>query len=405
MSDGASRPQPPRIALVAGGGAVKAYAFHVGVLQGLERDRFFFRSGPRWQPRAAPAGAREIEMYVGSSAGACIVASLAGGHPVDHLREAVRGRSKEVPTFGYRVLFVPVAPNPVRYLGRLARRLRMGWLRPHHLVETGGLLTTSGVERYFRRYVMPTNRFADLAVDLFIAATQVNNARKVVFGPVDSLQEAGYDADRAYYDNVPISQAVAAAVAVPPLFAPYAIACPTSGKRFHYYDGEVRETLSLDVARDAGADFVIASSVWHPYTYDDRVGTLADLGISALTEQAIHQAIEQKVVRDRKQARLYEQLLLLIERHASQHGIGEEPTQALKQQVCALLGHRPMRTLYVTPRPEDNAFFFEGAFRFDRRLIDRCVEAGERAYWAAVEANPAFLAELDHALAGQEPCR
>jgi predicted acylesterase/phospholipase RssA len=377
---------------------VKAYAFHVGVLQGLERDGFFFRSGPRWQPRAAPVGAREIDLYVGSSAGACVVASVAGGHPVDHLREAVRGRSKDVPTFGYRVLFVPVAPNPARYLGRLARRLRMGRLRPHHLVEIGGLLTTSGVERYFRRHVLPTNRFADLAVDLFIAATQVNNARKVIFGPVDSLREAGYDASRAYYDNVPISQAVAAAVAVPPLFAPYAIASPTSGKLFHYYDGEVRETLSLDVARDAGADFVIASSVWHPYTYDDRVGTLADLGISALAEQAIHQAIEQKVDRDRKQAQVYERLLELIARHASQHGMREEATQTLVRQVCELIGHRPMPTLYVTPPPEDNDFFFEGAFRFDRRMIDRCVEAGERAYWAAVRDNPAFLAQLDRQL-------
>ena len=110
-----------RFALVAGGGAVKGYAFHVGVAQAMEQDGYHFRSGLRWNPSEAPPGKREVSLYVGSSAGACVVASLASGHPVAHLRDAIRGRSREVPTFRYRVLFVPVAPNPVRYVGRLMR--------------------------------------------------------------------------------------------------------------------------------------------------------------------------------------------------------------------------------------------------------------------------------------------
>jgi predicted acylesterase/phospholipase RssA len=388
-----------RVALVAGGGAVKAYAFHVGVLQGLAGDGFCFRSGLRWQPQVAPRGRREINIYVGSSAGACVAASLASGRPLRDLRDAVCGGSRGVPSFGYRVLFVPVAPNPARYLGRLAARARHGLLRAHHLLDIDGPMTTAGVEKYFRRHALPTNRFGDLAAELYIAATQVNGSRKVVFGPRDSLTAEGYDHECAFYDNVPISQAIAAAVAVPPLFAPYPITSPASGKRFHYYDGEVRDTLSLHVARDVGAEFAIASSIWHPYAYDDRVGTLADLGITAIAEQALQQAIEQKVTRDRQQAERCDELLALIDAHAAEQGLSAEAAAALRGRVCDVLHHRPVRTLHVVPQRADSEFFFEGSFfRFNTALIERSIAAGQRAYRAAIAADPAFLPALDRAL-------
>jgi predicted acylesterase/phospholipase RssA len=385
----------PRVALVAGGGAVKAYAFHVGVLLGLEEDGFFFKSGLRWEPTSAPPDQREINVYIGSSAGACVVASLSGGHPIHHLRDAIRGRSKEVPTFGYGVLFVPIAPNPRRYVARLAKRFRLKRLRPHHLLDIGGVFTTAGVEKYFRKHVMPTSRFGDLGADLYIAATQVNSTRKVVFGPRDSLENGAYDTACAYYDNIPIPQAIAAAVAIPPLFAPYAIANPTTGKQFHYYDGEVRETSSMDIAREVGADFAIASSIWRPYQYNDKVGTLANLGATTLVEQALHQAVGQKVERDRKQSLQFEDLLKLIDRRLFAAGVDAKTAENLKQEVCMLLRHRRVQTLYVTPTQEDYPFFLDGSFRFNRRVIDRCIEAGLRAYRAAAGDHREFFSELD----------
>ncbi len=390
----------PRVALVAGGGAVKAYAFHVGVLRGLEADGFFFRSGLRWKPRKAPPGVREIDTYVGSSAGGCAVAAVAGGNRVEDLRAGLAGTLPGVPTFGYRTLFVPVAPNPLGYARRLARRWRLDGLRPWHLLNMGGLLTTAGVEKYFRRYVLPTNRFADLAPDLFLTATQVNNARKVVFGPVDSMTRGGaYDPSCAYYDNVLISHALAAAVAVPPVFAPYAIVNPSTGKRFHYYDGEVRETLSAHIARDAGADFVIASSIWSPYSYDEQIGSLANMGMAVIAEQAIHQAIGQKVDQDRRLGRTFDTLLQLIDEHGQRHRQDPGATAELREQVCELLGHRPLQSLYISPDGQDHEVFMRNPFSFDQETVNRCVDAGHRAYRAAVEREPEFLQELDRALA------
>ena len=48
-------------------------------------------------------------------------------------------------------------------------------------------------------------------------------------------------------------------MSVPGLFRPYGIANPRSGEIFEYVDGEVRETLSMHVARDTGAELVIVS--------------------------------------------------------------------------------------------------------------------------------------------------
>lgn len=402
--DQTGEPRRVHVALVAGGGAVKAYAYHLGVIRGLAEDGFSFGSGLRWEPRLPPPGVRGVDTYVGSSAGACVVSSVASGHTVDTLVGALTGDAS-VPRFGYHTLFVPVAPNPLRYLARLVRRARISDLRPRHLIEVGGILTTAGVEKYFRRHALITNRFSDLAVGLYIAATQVNGARKVVFGPRDSLGEEGYDRECAYYDNVPISQAVAAAVSIPPVFAPYAITNPTSGKRFHYYDGEVRETLSVHVARDAGADFVIASSIWRPYSYDDQVGTIADLGMVTLAEQALHQAVGQKVDRDREQADAFARVLDVIEAHGRTHALPREATLALQAEVCRVLQHRPVPTLYVTPVESDHDFFFASSFRFGRAVVERCFEAGRRAYQAAARGQAAFFAALDAAISGATPCR
>ena len=333
MKEDPSRSQP-RVAFVAGGGAIKAYAFHLGVLHGLEEAGVHFRAGTRWEPNSAPAGSREVDTYVGSSAGGCVTASLASGYSIDEMRRAVLGTARTVPTFGYRVMFAPIAPHPVRYARRVWRRRQLGQMKPHHLLDFGGLITGAGIERYFRRHVLPTNRFRDLHPNLFLVATQVNGSRKVVFGPSDSLGAEGYGSACAYYDNVEISEALAAAVSLPPLFAPYAITNAASGKVFHYYDGEVREPLSLNVARDIGAKFAIASSIWRPYDFVDRVGSLGDFGMMTLAEQALHQSIEQKVARDLALAAQVERALSQIRELGRRYGLSTQQIDELRDRVA-----------------------------------------------------------------------
>lgn len=385
----------PSVALIAGGGAIKAYAYHVGVLFALRDHGFHFRAGTRWEPVIAPPASREIDTYVGSSAGACVVAGVIAGQDLEEMRGAVMGEARTVPRFGYRVMFAPVAPNPTRYAQRLWRRWQMGHLKPHHLFDLGGVVSAAGMERYFRRHVLPTNRFGDLAPRVFLVATQVNGSRKVVFGPADSIGRDGYGSECAYYDNIEISEAIAAAVSLPPLFAPYGIVNPSTGKTFHYFDGEVREPLSLHVARDVRADFAIVSSIWRPYAYEDSVGSLAQFGMITLAEQALHQSIEQKVARDRTHTDQVEHAMELIARHGREHGLASEATAKLQREIAETLGHRRVRSLYVAPAADDADFFFRGYFRFTPSVIERCIEAGYRAFESATKTDPGFLEELD----------
>ncbi len=202
----------------------------------------------------------------------------------------------------------------------------------------------------------------------------------------------------AYYNNVVVSQAVAAAVAVPPMFAPYSITNPSNGRSFQYYDGEVRETLSAHVARDAGADFIITSSIWSPYQYHHKMGAVSDLGMSAMAEQALHQLVEEKVSRDQRLAGSYYQLMELILDRGQRHGLAPEVTQELSREAAALLRHRKVPTLQITPQPHDHQFFLEGFFRFNQRSLDRCMEAGQRALEHALEQQPQFLRDADQAM-------
>jgi predicted acylesterase/phospholipase RssA len=387
-----------KILFAVSGGAIKAYAFHLGVAQAMQAAGFHFRSGLRWRPDTAPTGALEVTALAGSSAGACVAASLASGHSPEEQRGALLGTARRVPHFNHRVLFQPALPSPRQYLKRLIRRYRAGLLRPSHLLEVGGgLFTTAGVERYFRESVLPTNCFSDLAAELFITATQVNNSRKVIFGPRDSLAPGGYDPYCAYYDNVSISRAMAASTAVPPVFAPFAIASAATGKTFHYYDGEIRETLSVHIGRDVGADFVIASSIWRPYHYDPDVGSLAELGMAAVLEQVLHQIIEQKVSQYQRQSVQHDLLLEAIRTRDHRHEVPEHETERFLTQVQGILRHRSIRYLYVVPDRSDHQFFFSPSFRFSADFVDHCMDVGRRAFRRAVRENPGFMVELRRA--------
>jgi len=187
-------------------------------------------------------------------------------------------------------------------------------------------------------------------------------------------------------------------VSVPPLFTPYGIVNPATGKTFHYYDGEVREPLSIHVARDTGADFVIASSIWNPQSFDEKVGSLADYGMGVIARQALHQIIEQKVHREREQSGRFDRLLELVDAHGARHGLAPSASGELRQQICELLNHRPVKSLYVLPDPADSEFFFQGFFQFGQPVVDRCIDSGYRAYRRAIADNQSFLAELDRAL-------
>src|SRR5262249_8935634 len=121
--------------------------------------------------------------------------------------------------------------------------------------NVNGIFSTENLEHYLRENVHPQNTFSSLGVQLYIIATQLNHARKVVFG---NFADDSKDDEIKYDSFAQVSRAVAASASLPPFFAPYPVQ-DEKGRDIYYFDGEIRDTLSTHVAADRGSDLVIAS--------------------------------------------------------------------------------------------------------------------------------------------------
>ncbi|HEX9294850.1 MAG TPA: patatin-like phospholipase family protein, partial [Polyangiaceae bacterium] len=97
-----------------------------------------------------------------------------------------------------------------------------------------------------------TDRFADLRRPLYLGATDQDTAEHVVFG-ADGM------------DDVPISLAVRASVALTPFYAPQKI------KGRYYIDGGFTRTTNMRVAVQAGATMVILIDPLIP-VYSEQAG-------------------------------------------------------------------------------------------------------------------------------------
>ncbi len=341
-------------AFIASGGGLGAYAFHVGVMRALEASGFRRRLANA--ARSAPAADREIGLYVGSSAGACVASAFAFFDSLDDVEGVIGIGSTRHPLFTLRVLFRPH--------GR--------WLLPRSL---SGLFYADGVERYFRERAH-NNDFREIGPELFICATQLNGSRKVVFGPSDSARAGVYDPFIGYYNDVPISEAIAASVSVPLVFQPYRIRNRASGNWFEYTDGEVRETLSLHVARDHAVDVAIASSTWLPYHWDPSLGSLGDLGVFRVLSQSITQMVEQKIDRIRNEADRNGEAIERIREVAASERFTKAQTDRLVEAVTSALRHGNMKTLYVAPERTDSVFALAPRWSFERRHLEYARDLG-----------------------------
>ncbi|NUM89719.1 MAG: patatin-like phospholipase family protein, partial [Bdellovibrionales bacterium] len=180
-----------RLALVCSGGAVKAAAFHMGVCLALKEKGFFFRGGLKTKD-PSPLRAREFDVYVGSSAGSFVATYLAAGYTVDQIFDAYMGRNKESaplrPITYSTLMSLKGSPHESEDEKKLAQKISsitgaaINLLyKRQKLLTMAGVFSTSGIESYMREEVLPSNNFKDYAADLYIAGTQLNHSKRVIF--------------------------------------------------------------------------------------------------------------------------------------------------------------------------------------------------------------------------------
>lgn len=293
----AGKPRPSKTALVLGGGGFTGAVYEIGALRAFDL-------------MAANSSVNDFDIYVGTSAGSFVGAMVANGiTPDDMMRVLDEQPESEFDRVGLATL---LRPNYRGYLETLATlplksismvRAALPRLREMSAMDIGVLLasalptgfySTSGVGKYVREIMEEegrTDSFAELERELYLVATDVDTAERIVFGSEG-------------WDHLPISKAVECSTALPIVYAPVKV------EDRHLIDGGIPSTTNVDIAVERGAELIVVVNPLVPYINDfqNRIPTLfgsrarrvADLGMPSIAQQAfkliahsrLHMAVE-----------------------------------------------------------------------------------------------------------------
>ncbi|MDO8209674.1 patatin-like phospholipase family protein [Conexibacter sp. CPCC 206217] len=252
----ARRPgRPSKTALVLGGGGVTGAVYEIGALRALDL-------------LSVNRSVTDFDVYVGTSAGSLVAAMTANGITPEEMMRVV---NRQVPTPFPDVDLKTVLALNVRELvgSALSFPFRAAKLTGRLLGQLGqvsaldvvlglaegmpsGLYSGGGIESYVRAVLDGEGRsddFRELTHELYLTATDLDTAERVVFG-------------QPGFDDVPISTAVRASTALPMVYKPVRI-----GDR-ELVDGGIVSTTNLDIAVEAGARLLIVVNPLVPYVND-----------------------------------------------------------------------------------------------------------------------------------------
>lgn len=250
----------PRIGLVLSGGGARGLA-HIGVLRVLEEMQV------------------PVDLIVGTSMGAVVGGAYAAGRSTDELEALVKGANWNA----------ILADRPARE--RLAIRRREDDERLPSRIEFGfnlqrGAMLPGGAA---------ANGQLEATLSALIPATRADDPLRrlpLPFRAVATDLLSGAMLDQA---DTPLFEALRASMAVPGVFAPLRV-----GGRPRVDGGLVRN-LPIDIARQLGADIVIAVNVGTPLLEDREISSavmVANQMLQILTEQNVQRSLQELKVQD-----------------------------------------------------------------------------------------------------------
>jgi NTE family protein len=270
-------------ALVLSGGGFPGWMYEIGCITALDE---FFDEG---------FTVNDFDIFVGTSAGACVAALMANQVKPRTICDAIRQdlpspfnfKGSDIYSFGYQETFMLLKRFGrsffplVGYLWR--NRKRTSWVDIFYTLEEflpSGILTLRNFEAYLNRFLdQPgySNDFRKLKKELYIPAVDIDMSHYDVFGDHN-------------FEHVPISMAVIASSAIPIVFQPVRI----NGR--DYVDGGVGRVAYMDIAINHGATLSLVINPIVPVnndktkvclpTFYGACGSLKDKGFTFVYDQA-----------------------------------------------------------------------------------------------------------------------
>lgn len=199
-----------KVAFVASGGGGRAIA-HAGVLRACEKMGIKF------------------DLLIGASAGALGVVWYSLYKDTDKILDNFRPfwkRKYNFPAFGWGTM--------MSFRSMLSSKVKSGFFDLAHAEK-------------FLAETLPVNNFSELPIPAYVSVTNLTKHEGMLVGPGRS-------------EHIPISKALVASCCVPMVFRPVEI------DDDYYVDGEIKRPLSVNEAMDMGAEVVIVSDIYTPYT-------------------------------------------------------------------------------------------------------------------------------------------
>ena len=145
-------------------------------------------------------------------------------------------------------------------------------------------------------------------------------------------------------------------------------------------DGEIRDTLSTHVAVDQGADLVISSYSIQPYHYNEDIGSLHEYGMPVISNQALYQVVQQKIINHIRQNRRMRDLMNAVNGYLKEINLPDEQRDKLMEILKTRSDYNPdVDYLYIHPKHEDYEFFFADHFSLNPEILAKIVKTGFRA--------------------------
>jgi NTE family protein len=292
----------PKVALCLSGGGVTGTMYQIGALAALEDVVSGF-------------DANDFSLYVGTSSGASVAASLAGGIPVQRMYRALLDPADVFFPLERRHLLRMDLGEWARSLGTIFGAVRHGsasmlsrrpapspqalWEELDRLYDSlpTGVFKLEAYERFledfFARRNVP-NSFRAMPKPLRIMAHDLDSGAPVYFGG-------------SGFEYVPVSRACIASTALPPFFSPVRIS-----DRF-YIDAGAAQVAHLDAAVEAGADVIVVVNPMVPVrvemvpTGHGHRSSVRDKGYLWVANQAtrigMHALLREAVARIRSQGK------------------------------------------------------------------------------------------------------